>query len=427
MKLLIIPKPVLNNELAVESYCFRFQKADEYLNTQKAGFYDGIINSPCLDVLEKVGLESFTNGQSIFVPINNFTLLTDLNKQSLDSTDKIIFLLSAKISTEEHYIERIKILKEHGFRIALEPLSDIFKYDEIKPILELCNYIFINCMTADYREILQKLTIEYGHLLYVATDVNDLHTFIKIKNEGFNLFEGKFYCTPVTHGNKTISPIKVNYIQLLNIVRNEDFEIADVVKIVLQDASLSISLLRFVNSPYLKLSQKIRTIQHAAAMMGQGELRKWVTTAISSTLVSDKPDEISKLSLMRAKFAENLAGCFEMGVHAQSLFLMGLFSILDVALDVPMNEALKEVTVSDNIYNALVYMEGSFSKILNFILQYESAEWDEVYRLMIINNLNVEDIFEAYINAVSWYGSIISYIDDAEEDEIVEETLATEQ
>ena len=418
MKLLIIPKPVMNRELAVESYCFRFIKADDYFNLHRKGFYDGTIVSPCIDVLEMVGLESFTNGLPIFVPITNLTLLTNVEQQFLQPPNKVIFLLNEKTLPESHYIEHIKKLKKLGYCIALDNISD---YKKMKPIIELCDFIFISCANSDYTKVLDMLNREYTHLSYVATDVNDMELFEQIKNDRFNLFEGKFYCVPITKGNKNIAPVKANRVQLLNIVRNEDFEIADVVKIVLQDPSLSISLLKFVNSPYLGLAQKISTIQHAASMMGQSELRKWVTTAISNTLALDKPNEISKLSLMRAKFAENLAGCFEMGVYAQSLFLMGLFSILDVALDVPMKEALKVVTVSDNIYNALVYKEGSFSKILDFILTYESANWEEVYKLMILNNLEVEEVFDAYINAVGWYGTIIAAA-NMEDTEIVDNT-----
>ena len=43
-------------------------------------------------------------------------------------------------------------------------------------------------------------------------------------------------------------------------------------------------------------------------MLGQAELRKWINTAVVNELYADKPSEITRLSLLRAKFAEKLAG-----------------------------------------------------------------------------------------------------------------------
>jgi EAL and modified HD-GYP domain-containing signal transduction protein len=237
--------------------------------------------------------------------------------------------------------------------------------------------------------------------------------FNNIKRSGFNCFEGKFYSKPVVKSQMGIVPIKVNRIQLLNIVRDEEFDISEVVKVVGQDPSLSVSLLKFVNSPYLGISQKIQTIQHAVAMLGQTEVRKWVTTATSGALADDKPDEVTKLSLMRAKFAENLAPRFEMAIHSPGLFLMGLFSVLDVILEMPMEEALKIVTVSDKIQQALVSLEGDFAKVLGLIYTYEQADWNELNRLMIVHKLDVEGVVDSYIEAAKWYTTIVA--DDGDE------------
>jgi EAL and modified HD-GYP domain-containing signal transduction protein len=243
---------------------------------------------------------------------------------------------------------------------------------------------------------------------FIAADVHDMSLFTQLQRERYHLFEGNFYSVPLPKGYNTLAPVKVNSIQLLNLIRNEDFEIDEVAKIVGQDPSLSISLLKFINSPYLGLSSRVKTIQHAVAMLGQKEVRKWVTTAVSGALASDKPDEITKLSLMRAKFAENLAPHFEMAIDAQSLFMMGLFSILDVVLDMPIEKALEIVAVSEKIADALINRGGDYGNIMMFITVYETANWNEVSRLMVINKIEPEQVFEAYIGAAQWYGSIMA-------------------
>ena len=106
--------------------------------------------------------------------------------------------------------------------------------------------------------------------------------------------------------------------------------------IIGRDTALVISLLKMVNR--IAVNSEITSIRHAAAMLGQRELKKWINTAVANKLYADKPNEITRLSLLRAKFAENLASSFGLAAQGSELFLMGLFSVLDVILEKPMLE-----------------------------------------------------------------------------------------
>ena len=400
MNLLIVPKPMFDKEMAVKSYCFRFQKPSLGINVH----HGSVEISPCLEVLQKVGLEAFTTGLPIFVPINQFTLFMDIDRQFCQQTEDVILLVDETMAPNEATVERITFLKDHGYRFAAEKINN---YNAMHPIIELCNFLFINCKTPRFKDIFGILKHRYPHLSFIASDVDHTTIFDDIKNEKFDLFEGRFYSVPITRGVSAISPVKVNYINLLNLVKTDDFDLEEVSRIVGRDTALSISLLKLINSPYMSLSREIKTIKHAVAMLGQREVRKWVTTAVASMLCADKPDEITKLSLIRAKFAENLATDFEMAMQSQGLFLMGLFSILDVVLGRPMSDALKLIQVSDEIQQALVEGTGDFAKVLELIYTYESANWTEVSRLMILNNIKAHDVYEAYIEAILWYSSVV--------------------
>jgi len=143
-------------------------------------------------------------------------------------------------------------------------------------------------------------------------------------------------------------------------------------------------------------------------MLGQQEVRKWVTTAVSKLLGTDKPDEITKLSLMRARFAESLAPKFGLEDQAQSVFLMGLFSVMDVILEKPMEEVLEMIQVDDPIRDALISQSGPYYPVYKFVLGYEGADWKTVSRELIINDLTTEDIYEAYTNALLWYRDLLN-------------------
>ncbi|MGN0375799.1 MAG: EAL and HDOD domain-containing protein, partial [Butyrivibrio sp.] len=217
---------------------------------------------------------------------------------------------------------------------------------------------------------------------------------------------GNFFRMPVTMGQTDVAPLKANYIELLNIVNNDNYDLTKAADIISRDTALTISLLRMVNT--MARNSEITSIRHAAAMLGQRELKKWINTAVVNVLYADKPNEIMRLSLLRAKFAENLAKSFELALKADELFLLGLFSVLDVILEKPMSEALKDVQVSKDVYSALVERKGKLVPVLEFVEYYEAADWTEVSRRMLLHKIDMNVVYDSYIDALEWYRRIIT-------------------
>ena len=158
----------------------------------------------------------------------------------------------------------------------------------------------------------------------------------------------------------------------------------------------------------MTINSGISSIRHAAAMLGQKELKRWINTAVVEELYADKPSEITRLSLIRARFMENLAPSFDLVMRKEELFLLGLFSVLDVILEKPMEEALTWMKVSGDIYKALVDHAGPLYPVMDFMLQYEDANWQEVSRLMLLGNVPMEAVQQAYMDALGWYRDLVT-------------------
>jgi EAL and modified HD-GYP domain-containing signal transduction protein len=409
MDLLIVPVPLFNENIAVEAYYFRNRKGNDLLDGTGTSFLDGAMLSLPLEMLRLVSLEALTTGKPIFVPITKYMLLSRLETQSEQPADKIIFLIDAgEIDDTAPYIANIERLKGLGYRFGLQKISDV---DRMGPFLELCDFVFYDHRVFDHmNEVKLRVTIthRYKHLTGVYTHINNMDLFKELHGRYLGLFEGHFYRTPLTKGKHEVSPLQVNLINLLNRVRDENFEFDEIAEIIQRDPMLTVSLLRLVNSAYFALKEKVRSINQAVVMLGQTEIRKWITTAVSRLLGADKPDEVARLSLIRARFAEGLAIKFGMEKEAQSLFLMGLFSVLDAILDMPIDEALDLVHVSEDIREAIIERTGKYGLIFRFILEYETANWNVVSRLLILNDLKTEDIYQAYVNSMIWYSDIVS-------------------
>lgn len=395
--------PLFDENMTVRAYSLFTQKKNYFLspNLLGSGYNDGAASVEGLEVIQSMGIETLSADKEVFVPVNNISVFSDLDGQCKAPHDSLVLLLDNTIPPEEMYVKRLAELRDMGYKVAVRKLS-VQNYEAYREILKLTNYILLDHKKINVSKAKAYFSKVYPDIKLCAGNIKSMEIFEELKREGgYELYEGEFFRVPVTKGQNEVTPLKVNYIQLLNLVNNSDFELTSAADIIGRDTALVISLLQMVNT--MSINSEITSIRHAAAMLGQKELKKWINTAVANQLYADKPNEITRLSLLRAKFSENLSSIFGMAVHSSELFLMGLFSVLDVILDKPMAEALEIVKVSKEIADALINKQGVFAPVLDFILQYENANWQEVSRQMIVENMDMDKIYNAYIEALKWY------------------------
>lgn len=401
--MLVTLVPLFDETMAVKAYSLFAQKKN-YLLTPSllgTGSNDGAADIVGLDLIESMGIETLSADKEVFVEVNNISIFSDINSQTKTPHDRLVLLANNTITPDEIYVKRLKELKKMGYRMAFRKLSND-NFEAYREILLLMDYILLDNKKNNMSEARDYFSKFYPKLKLCAVNVESLGEYDALKEDGgFELFEGGFFRVPVTQGEAEVAPLKVNYIELLNIVNDNDFDLSKAADVIGRDTALVISLLEIVNR--LSLNSEITSIRHAAAMLGQRELKKWINTAITNELCADKPNEITRLSLLRAKFAENLAPIFEMAVFSSELFLMGLFSVLDLILDKPMEDALKMVKVSKHIEDALIHHTGELAPVLDFIIHYENASWQEVSRQMVLKNIDMNLIYDAYTKSLQWY------------------------
>ncbi len=399
--------PLFDENMAVKAYSIFSQKDNYFLNPMLLGTgqYDGSAAVEGLELIESMGVETVSDDKEIFVPVSNISVFSDVENQCSAPHNRIVFLIDNTIPPIEVYINRLKQLKEMGYKLAVRKLavSDFGNYVEV---MKIADYVFLN----NKKIAIEKARIYFGKLYpqikLCAGGIKDMETFEKLKETGgYQLYEGDFYRMPVTKGEHMVAPLKVNYIELLNVVNNDDFELLEAANVIGRDTALTLSLLQMVN--HMTMNSGISSIRHAAAMLGQKELKKWINTAVANELYADKPSEITRLSLLRAKFAEELADAFGMRGKSEELFLLGLFSVLDVVLEKSMEEALEMVKVTGDIRDALVDGTGPYANIYEFMKQYETANWQEVSRLLLLADISMDCVYNAYVNALKWYKQLL--------------------
>jgi len=410
MSALIIAIPLFDGAMSVRSYRLSAHDPDTVLDVRDD--FRGrsqIYYLPGLDLIQKIGLSPLSGDMPLFIDTNRFHILIGMFSNKNLPVDKLILTIPASIVVDDKLMAGIADLKSLGYGIAMDGYPDD---GDSNPLTGFAGHIILDYSDKKFHGKLEEIKTKLRGTRLILSGLPDMDAYRKYSNNRNALFTGDFYTNPITETSTEISPLKVNALELLRQINDDDFELAHIAKTIERDPALSISLLKFINSPAVGLRSKVNSISNAVALLGQKEIRRWATIAISVEIFKDRPGEITKLSLVRAKFAENLATLFEMGIFQNSLFMTGLFSLLDLILRKPMAEAVNEIAVDNLVREALVERKGSLYRVLDFIYAYERGDWNNVTILLVNNDISGEAAGSAYVDALLWYNQLLSTIDE---------------
>ncbi|NRS82776.1 c-di-GMP-related signal transduction protein, partial [Clostridium tetanomorphum] len=109
-----------------------------------------------------------------------------------------------------------------------------------------------------------------------------------------------------------------------------------------------------------------------------------------------------KISIIRAKFCEEISKRIKANVCEFNAYITGLLSMIDVILDMPMEKALENLAVPSEVKYALLGNKNYLSDILCLVLSYENGEWKSVSKKAKELKILEWDIGECYLKAIKW-------------------------
>ena len=284
--------------------------------------------------------------------------------------NKIVVEILEDVEPTPEIVSICSKLKEKGYTLAL----DDFVYDrKYEPLLELATIVKIDIRLTPLNTLVRTLNLLKHHRIkLLAEKVETEKEFVLANRMGFSYFQGYFFCKPEGIRIKEISAIKLNLIRLLAEITKKEIALERLREIILSDVAITYKLLRFLNSAYFYLLQKVTTVKHGVALLGEKELRRFCLVIIVSELATDKPDELVRLALVRAKFCELLGEQTALSeIECANLFLIGLFSLLDGMLGCSMSEILENLPINVVVKETL---QGGENRYLVFLRLSEALE-----------------------------------------------------
>lgn len=344
-------------------------------------------------------IEVISNNRLCFI---NFTreLLENNLPFSFPKTKVVVEILE-NVEPTPQVISVCRRLKESGYTLALDDFVYSRKFD---PLLELVKIVKIDIRLTPLNTLIRTINhLKYHNVKLLAEKVESEEEFVLANRMGFSYFQGYFFCKPQSIRIKEISSVKVNLIRLLAEVTKKEIELERLREIIASDVAITYKLLRFLNSAYYYLLQKVKSVRHGVALLGEKELRNFCMLVIISELASDKPDELVRLVLVRAKLCEVLGK--SVGISESeclNLYMIGLFSLLDAMLDCPMSEILDKLPINAVVKESLLGKKNGYTDFLCLSQAFEKNQKDECLLLQKKLSLTAEQVQACYLEAVKY-------------------------
>lgn len=392
----IARQPIFDAGFEVFGYELLFRSGPENLFAHADG--DAASTKVVSDSLCVYGLETLTAGRRAFVNVTRRVLIDELYA-ILPAACTVLEILET-IPPDEEVIGACQTARENGYLLALD---DFVLDPRYEPFLSEVDLVKVDWMatTATQRRVIAGRAEAEGFALLAekVESYDDVHEAARL---GYRYFQGFFFCTPEMIARRDIPAVKLNHLRLLDQINRPTVDVDELEGIIRCDASLSYKLLKYLNSVGFGLRHRVNSIKHAITLLGEKAVRKWASLIALTSLSEDKPSELCRTSLIRARFCELIGQRVGFGGRELDLFVLGLFSVVDALLDRPMEQVVADLRIWPEVKGTLLGETTALRPVLELALALERGRWDEV--IAITNRLPLDDdqVLKAYESAILW-------------------------
>ena len=343
-----------------------------------------------------LGLDVLCDGRRAFVNCTRDTLIKGL-VTLLPSATTVVEILES-VLPDPDVLAACRSLKEAGYTIALD---DYVANDRREKMTELADIIKVEMQltTEHQRDLLIK---RFGpwRCRMLAEKIETHADFVRARDQGFVYFQGYFFRRPEMLSMRDMPANRLTYLRMLQEVSRPELDLAGLEKLVKAEASVCYRLLRYLNSTVFGFRSEIHSVRHALTILGEHDLRRWVRLIATIGAGQEKTSDLVLAALVRGRFGELLAPRVP---HGESdLFLLGLLSLIDAMLEIPMEGVLERISLDHATKAVLLGQPSALRPVFQLMLAHESGEWEAATKLSESLQLDPESVAGYYWEAQEW-------------------------
>lgn len=191
---------------------------------------------------------------------------------------------------------------------------------------------------------------------------------------GAELLCGRFLADVGHDATRLVQGDRLTLLQLMALLQQPDASPREVTTLVERSPALSFELLRWVNSAHVGLRNEVDELGRAVGLLGPGRIRQ-VASLLLTRELSDRPEELSRTALLRARMCD-LVGAAT-GDDRPAYYVVGLFSMLDALLEVPLDVLVGQLPLTEEVGAALLHHHGRIGRVLQATKLYEHGHFED--------------------------------------------------
>jgi EAL and modified HD-GYP domain-containing signal transduction protein len=389
-------QPIMDAQQRIMGYELLFR---DTAHATSANFSDDLLAGAqiLVNTLNNMGTEWLFGDKIAFLNVSANVLQSEF-LELLPAQRIVLEILEDVVPTPE-LIERLRALKQHGFTLALDDYDGNPAFD---PLLDQVSFVKIDLLQTPADRLGALVTHARRHpVKLIAEKVETQAAFNTCKALKFDYFQGFYFAHPETLTARVINPGQALVLELLNKVR-ANADVGEIEKGFKRDVALSFKLLRYINSVGFGLSCEIQSIRHALAILGYQQLYRWLTLLVVTANEGATPPALMKTAVTRGRLTELLGQDFLDKTERDNLFIVGIFSLLDAMLEMPMDQILEKLILPEPISDALLHREGIYGPFLQLAEACESSDIAHIRELAESLTLDPDRVNVAHIQALAW-------------------------
>lgn len=315
------------------------------------------------------------------------------------SPKNTVLIFSKRYFGDPKLLNSVKELRDLGFGICLRN-ADISALE--RSFFSIITHIEVQLDPSNFAaQAKMYAALRHSEVQMVARGVSNWQDFEACAALGLSCFVGKLHLMPRPNPpKKGINATQATLLQLMEMIR-KNVDVHQLETVIKRDPALAYKLLRYINSAGFGLRTEVQSLKHAVTILGYSPMYRWLSLLLATASSNGTSPVLLETAIVRGRFAEILGQAFMSKHEAESLFVAGMFSLLDRLLGIPMTEVLAAIQLPESVVQALVSREGIYGPYLALV---EACELNSmlVYSMAESLKISPDDVNKAHLSALVW-------------------------
>lgn len=389
-------QPIMDSKQQIIGYELFFRHSADAQSAEIVDDFKACANV-LMSTVGQVDIQWLLGDKLAFINVNEQMLMSEFLE--LMAPQRTVLEVLRSIPASEAVIERCQSLRSQGYKIALDnPQLNA----DTQALIDCADYIKIDVQSVSMAELCKLFTnFNAPKVRVVVEKVETEAQFESCKKVGFKYFQGYYFSKPETFSAKVINASFDSVLNILNKV-SQDADNTEIESGFKRDAALSFKLLRYINSVGFGLSCEVQSINHALTILGRNQLYRWLTLLMVTAGENSTPPALMKTSITRGRLTELLGEGYFEKTDRDNLFIVGVFSLLDAILKMPIDQVLEKIQLPEAVTEALMNRQGVYGPFLELTEACEDANSPRILELAEHLQMDAKKVNEAHVAALAW-------------------------